>query len=478
MRSNAIVQEVSLLLAAGYPLVYMVTREEDRAKGILQEAAVQVGHAVLEASPTATASSAVSAIDQVLNGQTRIVCFIPDLHYHLCDPAVVRRVRDLADVAWEKRLCLALVAPRLQVPEELQEAVAAVDIPLPSAEELAGVLGEVAEETGRLPSDGAARDALVRAAQGLTLEEAKRAFRRTTVSGGDVDAVIDEKSRAFTRTQGLAFRKPNETLDDVGGLDGLKGWLSDRARAFSQEARAFGLPEPRGLFLTGVQGCGKSLVSKATATFWRMPLLRLDLLAVFGSPHPEDTLGRALSVAEAMAPCVFWIDEVDRGWGDESGAEASRLLGAMLTWLQEKTAPVFAVATSNRVDGLPPELPRKGRFDDIFFVDLPQLHERESIFSLHISKRRRDPSRFDVGSLAKRAERFTGSEIEQAVISALYSAFSQGRDLEPSDLQNAIADTVPLADTFDQEIRRLREWAAKRARPASAERKRLDYFMT
>ena len=226
----------------------------------------------------------------------------------------------------------------------------------------------------------------------------------------------------------------------------------------------------------GIQGCGKSLMAKAVAGHWNLPLVRLDLSAVFGSPRPEEALSSALRVGEAMAPVVLWIDEIEKGFDMGGEGPAARLLGGMVTWLQEKQKEVFVVATANRVANLPPELPRKGRFDEIFFVDLPNFHERCDILKLHLGKRGRNPAHYSIEALAKNADKLTGSELEQLIISAMYSAFSNELELEDGDLIRALKETVPLYDTFEEEIKALREWARKRARPASTDRRKVDMF--
>jgi SpoVK/Ycf46/Vps4 family AAA+-type ATPase len=261
----------------------------------------------------------------------------------------------------------------------------------------------------------------------------------------------------------------------VGGLEVLKEWLRKRVRAFGDEARAFGLPEPRGLLLVGVQGCGKSLVARAVASAWRMPLLRLDVGRLFASlvGSSEENLRNAIKVAENVAPVVLWVDEIEKGLsgsqssGFSDGGVSARVFVTLLTWLQEKTAPAFVVATANRIEQLPPELLRKGRFDEIFFIDLPALPERREIFAIHLAKRGRDPARFDLESLARRAEGFSGAEIEQAVVSGLYDAFAEGGQLEQRHVERAVSESLPLSTTMREEIGRVREWARARTRPAS-----------
>ncbi|HXN82145.1 MAG TPA: AAA family ATPase, partial [Myxococcales bacterium] len=262
----------------------------------------------------------------------------------------------------------------------------------------------------------------------------------------------------------------------VGGLDELKGWLTGRIGAFGEPARKFGLPAPKGLLLLGVQGCGKSLTAKAVASHWALPLLRLDVGRIFSSliGSSEENLRKAIRVAESVSPAVLWIDEIEKGLAGSAGAAvtdsgvSARVFGALLTWLQEKTAPVFVVATANRIDALPPELLRKGRFDEIFFIDLPSAAERREIFRIHVAKRQRDPAAFDLDALSTAAEGFSGAEIEQAVVAGLYHAFGEGTDLRQGHVMKAVEESVPLSSTMGEDIGRLREWSKNRTRPASS----------
>ena len=311
-----------------------------------------------------------------------------------------------------------------------------------------------------------------------------RVFRKACAKlrGLNDDAVAEivrEKRRALGRTPALSFHQFDAGLSDVGGLGELKLWLQERRRAFGSEARSFGLPTPRGLLLLGVQGCGKSLCAKAVAREWHFPLLRLDLAATFSSEaqSPEQAIREAVQVAESLAPAVLWIDEIEKGFAaSESDPSASRVFGAFLTWLSEKDSPVFVVATANDVTALPPELLRRGRFDDLFFVDLPTENERAEILSIHLRRRGRDPLQFRLAELAAQAARLSGAELEQVVTAALYAAFAESRDLSETDLENAIHDTVPLYDTYEERIKELRDWSKGRARPASVDAKMVELF--
>ena len=323
----------------------------------------------------------------------------------------------------------------------------------------------------------------MQAALGLTLGEAENVFAKIIVkdgrlSGDDVNEVFAEKQQIIRKSGLLEYYATDETFSNVGGLAALKDWLQKRTIAFTDEARAFGLPAPKGILMLGVQGCGKSLCAKAVSCLWQLPLLRFDIGRMFGSlvGSSEENVRRAIAVAESVAPAILWVDEIDKafagaqGSGISDGGTTARVFGTFLTWLSEKTAPVFVVATANDISQLPPELLRKGRLDEIFFVDLPTKEERKEIFNIHLGKRGRDPQPFDLDSLVACSENFGGAEIEQAVISALYDAFYARHELATQHILEALLQTVPLARTMDEQIGRLRSWAVGRARHASAVR--------
>jgi SpoVK/Ycf46/Vps4 family AAA+-type ATPase len=314
----------------------------------------------------------------------------------------------------------------------------------------------------------------------LTLGEAENVFAKIIVkeerlTGRDVNEVFSEKQQIIRKSGLLEYCATEESFDQVGGLAVLKEWLNKRALAFSKEARAFGLPAPKGILMLGVQGCGKSLCAKAVSNQWQLPLLRFDMGRMFGSlvGSSEENVRRAISVAESVAPAILWVDEIDKafagaqGSGATDGGTTARVFGTFLTWLSEKTAPVFVVATANDISQLPPELLRKGRLDEIFFVDLPVREERVEVFRIHLQKRQRDPSKFNIEALAAASTDFSGAEIEEAINSALYDAFYTQKDITDEHVLTALAQTVPLAKTMDEQINRLRSWAEGRARNAS-----------
>jgi SpoVK/Ycf46/Vps4 family AAA+-type ATPase len=325
--------------------------------------------------------------------------------------------------------------------------------------------------------DGQAREKVLKAAQGLTCTECENVFARSLVQTRtlDINVILTEKKQIIRRSKVLEFFEAQEDMTRVGGMSLLKEWLAKRALSFSERARQFGLPEPRGLLLLGVQGAGKSLVAKAIASQWQFPLLRMDLGSLFSEMvgSSEQNMRTALRLAESVAPCLLWLDELEKGLGGIASSHLSdagttaRVFGNFLTWMQEKTAPVFVVATANDISILPAEVLRKGRFDEIFFIDLPNYDERAEIFAIHLARRGRNPLGYDLDLLAQKSDGFSGAEIEQVVISGLYDAFEAGHELANEDLVRNLAATIPLSRTMEQQISGLRSWARTHARPAS-----------
>ncbi len=481
----AFTEELHALIVAPYPLVNLVTFEEERVTAMVTQLASAMKRRVAVWRPESTEDPAAD-FDQNLERWTSLpngtLVLAYDAHPYLSDPARVRRLRAATARLMGADITLFLVtSDNLQVPEIAKDLVTAF-VPLPDREELLNILQRALPE-GVQPTDF---ERTTLAALGLTAREALRAFRRAahladlaSARGATFDwegAVVSEKRRLMASAGALEFHEGRLNLDAVGGLDELKSWVDERRRAFSHDARAFGLPQPRGLLMLGVQGCGKSLAAKALAGYWGLPLLRLDLGALFsGDVAAETALRAAERAAEAMAPCVLWCDEIEKGFG-EGDAETSRVLGSLLTWLQEKEAPVFFVATANSVESLPPELLRRGRFDEIFFVDLPDLDARRSILEIHVRARGRQPSSFDLTAIAQQTVNFSGAELEQVIVAAMYTAFAEERDLSDLDMVGAARQLVPLYELRETEIKALRAWAKDRARPAGHDRKLVDLF--
>ncbi len=480
-----IVRELELLVQSGWLLIALETFEEERALAALEQVAQARGCELVPwslASGLATGEGAGSLDEglRVMSTYSKPAIFaVLDAHRVLGEPIAVRRLRDLLPLFSERLQSVVLVGPVINLELELEREVARVELPLPGAAELEALFRELGE-----CSDESVLGAAVVAALGMTAVEAERVFRKACALAGSLNEeavtwIVREKRQALRRTQALEFHDVQAGLSEVGGLGELKRWLCERRRAFSEEASRFGLPTPRGLLLLGVQGCGKSLSAKAIASEWQFPLLRLDLAAAFGAldRSPEATIREATAVAESIAPSVLWIDEIEKGFAAAGeDVRSSRVFGSFLTWLSEKRSPVFVAATANDIAHLPPELLRRGRFDEIFFVDLPTAEERAEILSIHLRRRGRDPLQFQLEELVAQSERLSGAELEQVIASALYTAFARGDDVSDNDLLNAISETIPLYDTYEERIKELRDWARHRARPASLDVKMVDLF--
>ena len=493
--------DLDTLIRARYPLIYLVSWEEQRLDAILADVAQTHGKALLQWSVTRGLKRLGGARTMTISDQSKdpvealavigkltepSLVVLKDFHPYLDSAPVVRALRELAQDLKSTFTTVILLSPVMQIPVELEKEVSVLDVPLPGFRDLAQMLREIVAvvrqgNKARIDLNRDEAEQLIKAAQGLTLSEAENAFAKAIANDGvldkhDIQLVLEEKRQVIRKSGLLEFIAREAELDHVGGLDELKAWLNGRTGAFGEPARKFGLPAPKGLLLLGVQGCGKSLTAKAIAAQWSLPLLRLDLGRIFSSliGSSEENLRRAIRVAESVAPAVLWIDEIEKGLAGSAGSAvtdsgvSARVFGSLLTWLQEKTAPVFVVATANRIEALPPELLRKGRFDDIFFIDLPSAAERRDIFRIHLGRRQRDPAQFDLDALADASEGFSGSEIEQCAVAALYYAFAAGRELTQADLMRAAQEAFPLSSTMGEEITRLREWSKNRTRPASA----------
>lgn len=500
-------QEIETLIRARYPILYILSSEEARVQSLLVQVAQKRQKKVFEWSYTtgivpagtsiqsqkhrnAPSKDPLVALDQVIDQVEPAIYVFKDFHPFLTKNnfAVVRKLKEIALHLKNSFKTIVLIAPTLEIPTELDKEVTVLNHPLPTREELAALLDKIIEDVRqfkqvRIELDDAGRERLLQAALGLTLGEAENVFAKIIVkderlSGDDVNEVFAEKQQIIRKSGLLEYYATQETFANVGGLSVLKDWLQKRAMALTDQAREFGLPAPKGILLLGVQGCGKSLCAKAVSSMWQLPLLRFDMGRMFGSlvGSSEENVRKAISVAESVAPAILWVDEIDKafagsqGSGATDGGTTARVFGTFLTWLSEKTAPVFVVATANDISQLPPELLRKGRLDEIFFVDLPSEEERAEIFRIHIARRGRDPQKFDVPALVDRSKDFSGAEIEEAVISGLYDAFYTRADLSTEHVLEAIRQTVPLSKTMDEQISRLRSWAEGRARNASVPR--------
>jgi ATP-dependent 26S proteasome regulatory subunit len=488
--------ELEILIRARYPLIYLVSWEERRVEAMLGGLAARRGKRLFfwtvtqgmcepGGSPDNASRDPQAALDFVVKSEQQAVFVLKDFHAFMQDAGVVRRLRDLVQSLKPSHKTLVILSPVLTLPVELEKDVTVVDYDLPGFDEMRDLLKEaVAASQGgaKFPVELKAGEAsrLVQASLGMTLSEAENAFAKSIVRNGRLgvealDVILEEIKQVVRKSRQLEYFEPDCDFGQVGGLEILKDWIRRRGKAFSEEARRFGLPQPRGVLVLGVQGCGKSMTCKTIAGLWKVPLLRLDMGAIFGGivGQSEENMRRAIKTAESVAPCVLWLDEIEKGLSGTQSSNFSdagttaRVFSTFLTWLQEKKRPVFVAATANNIQMLPPELLRKGRLDDIFFVDLPGQIERREILSIHVRRKGRDPAKFDLDALSKACEGFSGAEIEQAITSALFDAFYQGREVSCDDVLGAMRSCVPLSRTMREEIDALRSWASTRARPAS-----------
>ncbi len=414
--------------------------------------------------------SPLAALSAVASAREGVFLF-RDLHRHFDDPAVVRALRELRPRLVGTARLLFLVGPRVELPTELRRDIVLVDFPLPGPEELEPLLERHA---GRLPIDDAMRVPLVTALRGLTVSEAGHALYlalhgREAIDDAVLTALQDQKAQLARQEGVLEYVPQRWALDDVGGLATLKDWFMRRRTLFEDpDAVARGLT-PRGVLVMGIPGCGKSLTIKAISALWNLPLFRLDMSRVFGGAYgsPEESFRRALVMMEQVSPAILWIDEIENGISAETtGADAGvkgRIFATFLTWMQEKPAQVFVGATANRIDLLPAELLRKGRFDQVFFIDLPEEGERAEIFEVHLRRKGEDVGRFNTTTLAKATKGWNGAEIEAAVTAAIVDAMSEGRPVAEDDVYMQVGKMVPLARTMAEQIKGIRSWAHQRA---------------
>jgi ATP-dependent 26S proteasome regulatory subunit len=496
-------EELETLIRARYPVLYVVTWEESRMDDWISEIAVHRQKQALEWSSTTgltplpnqhtphrhrdpATRDPLAALDRVIDHVEPAIFLFKDLHPFLNrqNPQILRRLREISSILKKTSKTLILVSPIVELPPDLEKDITLLHLPLPNRNELGHLLDTILHDVSqdsRITVDltDNDRELLLTATQGLTLSEAENAFARILIQHHSLSAsstadIQAEKQQTIRKNGLLEYCEPAATFDDVGGLPQLKDWLRKRKAAFTESAQAFGLPAPRGILLLGVQGCGKSLCAKAVSTLWQLPLLRFDIGRMFGSyiGSSEENVRRAISIAESVAPAILWIDEMDKalsgsqGSAAQDGGTTARVFSTLLTWLSEKQAPVFVVATANDVRHLPAELLRKGRLDEIFFLDLPKPDDRKHILEIHLRNRNRDPAAFELDELAKLSPDFSGAELEQAVISALYDAYDGGTEITSTHLRAAITQTVPLAKTMSEQVTRLRQWANGRARSA------------
>lgn len=487
-------RRLNISLRARVTLLVVITAEEERAVAQIREVCEiwdpprqciawdsVDGFSVIAGTRTFPNQSRdpLTALDDIAKTSDDAVVVLKDFHEYWNNPQVKRRIRNFSQAFRYNRRTIVILTPSARVPEEIRDESVVVHFPLPLAEELSAELDTLLATSG-IPcslSPGG-REKIIQAALGMTLNQARRSFSKAIVTRGtlvdqDIDSIIADKKDILSSSDALEFYGLTETPENVGGLLVLKEWLRLRERAFTQDARDFGLPSPKGIALIGIPGTGKSLTAKMIADLWHLPLLRLDVGSLFGSlvGESEERTRRALALAETISPCILWVDEIEKAFafGCGDAGTSQRVFAHLLTWMQDKTAPCFVVATANNIAALPPELLRKGRFDEIFFLDLPTPEERREIFVVHLRKRKCIPAEFNLETLARESEGYVGAEIEQTIIDAMYRAFSENmRRVTTEDILLCMKTQVPLSVSQRETVTALRAWLAEgRAQSAS-----------
>ena len=501
-------EQLKTLISASYPVIYLVTWEEDRCLNMINKVTQNQGLMFYEWStstgminregkqivpplkdPNQLSGYLPSLLQQLLVFKEDDILFVlKDLHYYIKEPIITRFLRDITSHFKTCGKTLVLVSPVAEIPVELEKDIIIIDYDLPDEIEVEKILDNFTENIQEQEPDvninldeRPIREKFLKAMLGLTQGEIENTLAKIVVQNKrldilDIPTILAEKEQIIKKSGILEFHASSDSFGDIGGLDELKSWLGLRVEVFSDEARKFHLPAPKGILLVGVPGCGKSLCAKAVASEWSKPLLKFDMGKIYGSylGQSEANLRKAIQVAESVAPAILWIDEIEKalaGGAGDSGV-SQRILGSLLTWMEEKTSAVFVVATANQINVLPPELLRKGRMDEIFFVDLPDNEERSEIFKVHLSKRNRNPLAFDLDKLVAETKGFSGAEIEQAIIDALFDAFHNKTELDTEMISNSINVTIPLSKSMSESINRLREWASERCRFATARKEK------
>lgn len=498
-----LIQQLDLMLRSRYSLIYLVAAEEEPVEEVLEQVSEnsQPQRHVLSwdvvrgwSDNNKDKGSLMGALNRIRTAKEddATLFVLRDLHGTLKNPEtdknapIIRELKNLSRELKTNRKTILFLSHRLEIPPELSEEITVLDVPLPGYNEIDYLVSQLVTPD-KLKLEGLAKEQFLKACQGLSRARIRRVLAKALaakqeINETDIDVVLEEKRQTIRQTGILEFSPAPDSLKTVGGLENLKQWVRMRKDAFSDEAKQYGLPTPKGLLLVGIQGTGKSLSAKTIAHEWRVPLLRLDTGRLFGGivGESESRVRQMIQLAEAMSPCILWIDEIDKAFGSMgSGASgdsgtSERVFGSLITWMQEKTQPVFIVATANNVQVLPAELLRKGRFDEIFFINLPTEQERKAIFRVHLQQLRGSRlQEFNLDLLAKYSENFSGAEIQQAIIDAMHLAFGEGetgkrRDFNTQDIITALEETVPLSAIASQQIEALKRWAAEAgARTAS-----------
>lgn len=482
-------EEIKRLIASKYPIIWIESWEEERVESLLRKMASSGFSQPLSFQSWSETRgfgdqnkvSIEDALSQFSSQTGSGLLLIKDFSWKLTSESLLKRLlRDVFQLTKTNFKTLFLLSPFAHVPDDMLKEIITIDFALPDESDLQGIFESVIKTFPKvkITLDDDQRLKLLKGALGLTSDEAKLAFQKMFVGKQElneeaIQSIYEEKARIIKRDGLLEYVPTKYSLDDIGGLENLKDWLKDRSTFFSKEAQTAGLSMPKGLLMTGVSGCGKSLSTQAIAAAWGLPLYRLDMNRIFGGAiaNPEESFRRAILQVETVAPAILWLEEIEKGVaGYEQGDNGvtARIFSSFLTWLQEHRTPVFVAATANEINRLPPELLRKGRFDEIFFVDLPSENERGQIFKVHLTRKNCDLTKFNLTELAKATVNFNGAEIEQTVVSGLVLAFKDGkRTLSQEDVFKAAGKMVPLATTMAEQIKEIKRWADTRAVKAS-----------
>jgi SpoVK/Ycf46/Vps4 family AAA+-type ATPase len=486
--------ELTLLLKARYPIIYINTIEEDRVEYIIRKSIKTSlnrsiyswdfidGYTNNPNNEGFGKRNPVQALELIerLTPQTPALFLLKDFNRFLTDISISRKLKNITRILKLQPKTIIIIGSELNIPKELYDLITILQFQLPIENEINYELKRLVQSLN-LEIDPQILESLTRASQGLSLERIRRVLSKIivnykTIDENSIQLLLNEKKQLISQTEILEYWSVNETISKIGGIDNLKDWLKKRKTSFGIQASNYGLPTPRGLLLVGIQGTGKSLTAKSIATEWQLPLLKLDVGKLFGGimGESESRLRQMIELAETISPCILWIDEIDKAFSNnenkgDSGT-SNRVLATFISWLSEKTKPVFVVATANNVDLLPLEIVRKGRFDEIFFLDLPQKQEREQIFKIHIQEFRPNSWKlFDYSKLAQLSESFSGAEIRQSIIEAMYHAFYEKREFTTEDICLALTQLIPLSQLENSQTVKLKNWALSgRIRLASA----------
>ena len=486
--------ELALFLKARYPIIYINTIEEDRVEYVIRKnIKTNLNRSIYswdfvdgytnnpnnEGFAKRNPLQALELVER-LNAETPALFLLKDFNRFLSDLSISRKLRNISRILKLQPKTIIIIGSDLTIPKELQDLITVVQFQLPVEEEISQELNRLINSLN-IKVDSQLFENLTRACQGLSLERIRRVLSKIiatykTIDNDSIAVLLSEKKQIISQTEILEYSSVNEQIANLGGLENLKDWLKKRKTAFGLQALNYGLPTPRGLLLIGIQGTGKSLTAKAIANDWQLPLLKLDVGKLFGGivGESESRLHQMINVAETISPCILWIDEMDKAFSNtdnrgDSGT-SNRVLATFISWLSEKTKPVFVIATANNIDLLPIEIIRKGRFDEIFFLDLPEKEEREEIFKIHLQTFRPNSWKsFDYNRLAQASESFSGAEIRQSIIEGMYHAFYEKREFTTEDICLALKELIPLAHLESDQMIRLQQWASSgRIRSASS----------